>query len=355
MTASALSKYAFINSKLRGRISKILPDEIFDRLIKAPSVDAALDILKDTDFSQLQEIYSSTGDLKKGELELLKKEIELYIDIKRYVHVESLKFINALLYKFEIDNLKNAIRIFFDRKVRNHSDPNIHYILYEPIIHDIPIDVIINADNFDEIAGVCEDTPYNAIIKKYSSLAEKQNSLFRMEVAFDHFYYENLLSVSKKLDKADREIVTRIIGVEIDLQNINWLIRLKKSYDLSLEQVMTAIVPGGFNLNQSIISELYRAQNVTTILQDFVKGKYPGLTALLSTQVSDSSSRLLLIHRILEEIRKQEVRRLLTGYPFSIGIILVYLILKSNELKKIRTILNAKMYNLPTQRIESMI
>lgn len=356
MKAGALSKYAFINAKLRGRISKILPDEMFEKLVKAPSLDAALDILRETNFAGLQEIYSATGDLKKGELELLKKEIELYVNIKQYVHESSEEFLNALLYQFEIENIKNAIRIYFDRKIRNRSsDPNIHYIIYEPIIYNIPIDIIINANNFDEIAGVCEGTPYNTIIKKYSHTAEAQGTLFRMEVAFDHFYYDNLLSAAKKLDRRDRDIVIRLTGVEIDLQNINWLIRLKNFYDLPLEAVMVTMVPGGLNLNQSMIGELYRAQNVAPVLQDFVKGKYPGLTTLLSSQTSDSSSRLLLIHRILEEIMKQEVRHILTGYPFTIGIILAYFILKRNEIKKIRTILNAKKYDLQPQQIESML
>ena len=353
---SRISKYAFINAKLRGRISKILPDETFDRLIKAPSLDAALDILRDTSFVHLQEIYSATGDLKKGELELLKKEIALYIDIRSYVHEDSVEFINALLYQFEIDNLKNAIRIYFDRKIRNLSaDPNIHYILYEPIIHHIPIDVIINAEGFDEIAGACTGTPYEAIIRKYSAIVETQRSLFRLEIAFDHFYYDNLMSAAKKMDPADRDIIYRLTGVEIDLQNINWLIRLKNFYDLPLDAVLAMLVPGGFNLNQAIISELYQAQNVAGVLQNFVKGKYPGLTAILSSQTSDSHSRLLLIHRILEEIMKQEVQKILAGYPFTIGIILAYFILKRNEFKKIRTILNAKKYNLSQQRIESMI
>jgi V/A-type H+-transporting ATPase subunit C len=354
--SSALSKYSFINAKLRGRISKILSDEIFDRLIKASSLDAALAVLRETSFAGLQEIYSSTGDLKKAELELLKQEIELYTNIRQYVHQNSIAFVDALLYQFEIDNLKNAIRIYFDRKIRNQpADPNVHYILYEPIIHEIPIDIIINAENFEEIAGVCLGTPYSQIIKKYYHTVESQGSLFRMEVAFDHFYYDNLLSVINKLDRTDRHIAIRLVGVEIDLQNINWLIRLKNFYDLPLEAVLPMMVPGGFNLNKTIIGELYRAQNVTSVMQNFVKGKYPGLSTLLSSQTSDSSSRLLLVHRMLEEIMKQEIQHILSGYPFTIGIILSYFVLKRNELKKIRTILNAKEYDIPQQRIESMI
>jgi vacuolar-type H+-ATPase subunit C/Vma6 len=354
--ARPLSKYSFINAKLRARISKILPDEMFDQLAKAPSLDEALALLQETPFAGLEEIYSRTGDLKQAELELLKNEIELYRNIRQYLHHNSMELVDALLTQFEIDNLKNAIRIYFNRKIRKRSDDiSIHYILYDRIIHEIPIDIILNAENFDEIAGVCEGTPYSQIIRKYSHTVESEGSLFRMEIAFDHFYYNNLLSSIDKQDKKDRTIALRLTGVEIDLQNINWIIRFKNFYDLPLDAVLAAIVPGGFNLDKSIIDELYSAQNVTSVLQGFVKSKYPGLSALLSSQTTDSTSRLLLIRRILEEIMKHEVQRILAGYPFTIGIILSYFVLKRNELRKIRIILNAKQLRIEQERIESMI
>ncbi len=354
--AGPLSKYSIINAKLRARISKILPDEVFDELAKAPSIDAALALLRDTSFSCLDETYSQTGDLKQAELELLKSEIELYRNIRQYVHPNSAQLLDALLSQFEIDNLKNAIRIYFDRQIRKRSvEASIHYILYDRIIHDIPIDIVANAANFEEIAGACEGTPYGQIIKKYSHTVESEGSLFRMEIALDHFYYDNLLASIDKLDRRDKEIALRLTGVEIDLQNINWIIRFKNFYELPLEAVLAAIVPGGFNLDKAVMGQLYSAQNVTSVLQGFVKRKYPGLSALLSAQTADSTSRLLLIRRILEEIMKHEVTRILAGYPFTIGITLSYFVLKRNELKKIRTILNAKHYGIEQERIESMI
>jgi V/A-type H+-transporting ATPase subunit C len=354
--ASPLSKYSFINAKLRARISKILPDEMFDQLAKAPFLDEALAILRQTPFAGLEEIYSTTGDLKQAELELLRNEIELYRNIKKYLHPNSVDIVNALLYRFEIDNLKNAIRIYFDRKIRKRSvEANIYYILYERIIHDIPFDIITNAENFDEIAGVCEGTPYSRIIRKYSHTAESKGSLFRMEVGLDHFYYDNLLSSISQLDSRDRKIAERLVGVEIDLQNINWIIRLKNFYDLPAEAVTATVVGGGFNLNKETINELYRAQNVSSVLQRFVTSKYPGLSTLVSSQTPDSTSRLLLIRRVLEEIMSTEVQHILSGYPFTIGIILSYFILKRNELKKIKLILNAKQYGIEPGRIESMI
>jgi V/A-type H+/Na+-transporting ATPase subunit C len=231
----------------------------------------------------------------------------------------------------------------------------VHYIVYEPILHEIPMELVINADSFDETAGLCEGTPYAQIIRKYGHTAESQGSLFRMEVALDHFYYNNLLSAIKQLDAKDRDIALRLVGVEIDLQNISWIIRFRSFYDLPLEDVLAVVIPGGFSVSRAAIDELYRAQNVTSVLQGLVKDKYPGLSALLSSPTSDSTSRLLLISRILDEIRNQEVARILAGYPFTIGIILAYFMLKNGELKTLRMILNAKQYGRPDERIEGMI
>jgi V/A-type H+/Na+-transporting ATPase subunit C len=354
--SGSLSKYAFVNAKLRARISQILPDELFEQLAKAPSLDAALAILRDTSFANLERTYSSTGDLKLAELELLKNEISLYRNVRQFVHPDCLELVDALLSQFEIDNLKNAIRIFFDRVIRKRpADTAEHYILHERILHDIPFDVVVNASSFEEIAGVCEGTPYSTIIKKYGLTVEAEGSLFRLEMAFDHYYYHTLLAAIKKLEDPDRGIALRLAGVEIDLQNLRWIIRFRHFYDLSLEAVTAAIVPGGFHLTDDVIDEMYRAQNVTSVLRGFVKSSYPGLSALLASETADTTSRILLIRRIMEEIMNHEVHRILTGYPFTIGIILAYFLLKKSELNKLRIILNAKQYGVEQARIESML
>lgn len=343
--AGPLSKYAFINAKLRGRISWILPEETFVQLSKAPSLDAALALLRDTAYASLEQTYATTGDLKLAELELLRMEIGLYLEIDRHLHTNTRPILQALLMRFEIDNLKNAIRVYFDRKVRGRSvESSVHYILHEKIIHPIPMDVVVNANGLDEIAGVCRDTPYSEIISKYAPVVESEDSLFRLEVALDHYYYATLLDSVKILSVSDQRMALRLIGIEIDLQNISWIMRLKRYYDLPLDTVLSTLIPGGFSLRPPQIEELYRTQNMTSVLQGFVKEQYPGLSTLLGTPTSDSSARLQVLQRIFEEIKQQEVQRILAGYPFTIGIVLAYFFLKGDEMNRVRTLLNAKHY-----------
>jgi len=354
--AGSLSKYAFINAKLRARISQIQPRDLFSQMAHAPSIDAALALLRDTPFASLEDIYAKTGDLRLAEMDLLKDEIQLYRGLRHYLHPNSLGLVEALLTQFEVDNIKNAIRVFFDRVVRKRSaEASMHYILYDPIIHTLPMDVIVNASNLEEIGGVCAHSPYGRIIRKHSVTVESEGSLFSLEIGLDHYYYENLMQAVSRLDRRDQAVALRMIGVEIDLQNISWILRFKQYFDLPLDTVLKTLIPGGLNLNRALIDELYQAQSVTHVLQTFLTGRYPGLSALLSSPSSDSGARLQLIGRILDEIKHQEVRRIMSGYPFTVGIILAYFVLKRDELKRIRTLINAKYYGKPQERIESLI
>ncbi len=313
-------------------------------------------MLRETRFSELETAYSATGDLKQVELKLIEYEIGLYRELKRHVHRDTVEFLDALLVRHEIDNLKNAIRVFFDRVVRGRPiDPGSDYILYEPVIHTIPIDKILYAGSFDEIVVLLEGTGYEAIIRGHIEKVEQDGSLFRLEIAFDHLYYAGLLSAAGRLNRRDRRIVYRLIGAEIDTENISWVIRLKKFHDVSRELLEASIIPGGAVVKASLTEELCREETVATVLGNIIEGYYSEYTTLLSLQATGSTSGLVLLGRILEEIRQQEIRRILTGDPFTIGIILVYFLLKRKELSTLRRFLTAKQYGREPDAIESMI
>ena len=92
--------------------------------------------------------------------------------------------------------------------------------------------------------------PTLRIIKTIYPTVESEGSLFRMEIGFDHFYYKNLLDTIKKMDPDDRNIALRLIGVEIDLQNISWIIRFKEYYNLTMQDVFSDHYSGRFQDKQ---------------------------------------------------------------------------------------------------------
>jgi V/A-type H+-transporting ATPase subunit C len=351
-----LRTYGFINAKLRARISKIIAGDTLERMIKAPSVEEAFRIVSDTPFGVAGEVYAKTGNLKLAELEILKREIGLYLEIEKYIKGDTQEFVRTLASRFEIDNLKNALRLFFTRTQRKRPVEELSsYLVRERILYDIAVDEIIKSNSLDEIVQILSETPYAGIVEKYKADLEKDRSLFRLEIALDKFYYQSLIGDIKKLTPQDRKTALRLIGIEIDIQNIDWIIRFKTYYDLSMETVMDLVIQGGQMLPSQSIRDAFQSQNPNTVLGDIVNKYYPGLSSMLSSQGSDAGARLLLIERILEQIMSYEVRHILEGYPFTIGILLSYLALKRNEMRMVMTILNAKLYDLPEDRIRAAL
>ncbi len=354
--ADRLSQYAFINAKLRARISQILTADFFNELARASTLESMLAMLRDTGFAELEKTYTATGDLKQVELKLIEHEIDLYRELKKHVHPDTVEFLEALLVRYEIDNLKNAIRVFFDRVVRGRAiEAGAEYIVYEPIIHDLPIDKILYAESFEEIAVLLAGTGYEEIIRGHAGQVRQEGNLFRMEIAFDHAYYAGLLAAAGRLGRRDRRIACRLIGAEIDTENISWMVRLKTFYDISRELLEAAIIPGGAVIKTSLAADLCREDSVAAVMGHIIEGYYPEYLPLLSAQAAESTSGLRLIGRILEEIRHQEIRRILTGDPFTIGIVLAYFLLKHKEVATLRRLLTAKRYGREINAMESMI
>jgi V/A-type H+-transporting ATPase subunit C len=353
----ALKTYAFINAKLRTRISKILPERFIGQLIRARSLAESVQMLGETDFAPVQKVYERTGDIKSAELELMRKELSIYLELEKLVEEEIRGFVHALSERFETENLKNSLRLWFDRRLRGREVEDARgYLLRRRIHHPIDVDGIINADTLEQAANRLEGTPYAAIVRQQASAVMEATSLFPLELALDRFLYGRLAQAADQLGSRDREIARRMLGVEIDLQNVSWLIRFKNFYSLEADRALGYTLPGGLNLTQELMHGIYGAERTDRQISSLVGKRYPEISPLLASQEQTKfSARLTMIERILEQIMAIEVRKILTGYPFTIGIILAYFILKSNEIRKIMTVLNAKFYQWPEEQIRALI
>jgi len=351
--AGLVQKYGFINAKLRARLSKILPDEFIGEMARAHSLSEAVQLLTGTDFAVVESVYSRTGDIKVAELELVRKEARLYLELEKLVKGEVRTIVFALAERFEIENLKYALRLWFDARIRGRRiDAAAGYLVRDRVHRDLPLDAIVNSGGLEQVAEALAGTPYAAAVADHAAEVLQSRSLFRVEVALDHHFYRQLLAAVAALAPRDRGIAERMIGAEIDLANINWLIRFKGFFKLPGEQALAFAIPSGLALSPQAVAEAYAADNPSALLTQLVRKRYANLAGLLTPQeYSESYARLVMVERILAEILLLEVRHLLAGYPFTIGIILAYFVLKSAESRRIMTVLNAKFYDWPAERI----
>jgi V/A-type H+-transporting ATPase subunit C len=354
--AGKLKKYAFINAKLRARISRILPREFYDRMIRASSFQEAIGLFEDSQFHYVTTIYNQTGDIKMVERELFSREVRLYLELQDYLIGEVRSFAMALATFYEVENLKRTIRLWFDRSVRNRFiGDQVGYLFRDRIRHTLPIDAILNAGSFAQIVEIVRPTPYAVVLEKASMQVERLQSVFPAEVGLDHYFYRQLISEAKLLKGKDRELALRLIGVEIDIQNVNWIVRFKRNYDLPLEEAMDYVIPLGWNVEPDALRRAYSTGNQSEMLSDLLKKGFSSIQSVFSTETREIHSRLQLMESVLEQIMDQEVRRIMIGDPFTVGILLAYFALKRREIKNIVTILNGKNFDLSEDRIRSVL
>lgn len=345
--ADRLKRYAFINAKLKTRLGRLLPEEFFNRLIHAPTLNEAVQLLHDTPFRRVESVYAATGDLKMGELELFAYEIGLYRELKKFLAGELLLFLNALLLRFEIENLKQTLRLWLDRTVRKRDISfAAGYLFRGSIVHPIDWDALTNAQDSAALAALLGETPYAAAVASKGAAAENSGSLFDLENELDFLFFDGVHRAAQALDPEDTVVVERIIGVEIDMENLSRVFRFKHFYNLPADRIMAAVIPGGYRIDRGPIRNSLAAPTQEHLLPGLIGGAYPEFSRLAAGGGGDPASRLTLIEELLTEIQRAEIRKLLFGNPFTIGIMLAYFFMKHREILRVSTILNSKLYGL---------
>ncbi len=354
----ALKTYGFLSAKLKARISKTMPPETMDRLIKARSLPEAVQFLRGTAYAAIEEAYSSTGDLRAGEALLYERELRLYTDLLRYLEEPALSFVKALAIRYEIEQVKDAVRLWFDARVRGRDSAGRTGYLYRgTIVHRVDVDGLLGAADADGVAEALSGTPYAAIARAELPAAVSSRSVFSFELALDRYYYDEAFEAAAGLGGRDREAAERAIGVDVDLQNVSWLIRFKDFYGMGAEEAIGRLIPRGRAIKPAAMAAAWEdergSRGAGAIGLDLLGRSYRGIGALIGG--GDSAARLAVLEAAIRRVADDEARKSLCGYPFSIGVVLAYFTKKRAEMRAVLTILNAKYYGLSDERIRSAL
>ncbi len=348
-----VSRYGFINAKLRARIGQMNDSSMLEKMIKAPTLLEAVSALKGTQYEDCLTVYEETGDLQKVELCLFNLEVEKYKAINRLLDPKLNNFISILLQKLEIENLKGVIRLWYAASVRHHAiSYRSGYVHTEKIVYPVDYLLLLNASSYEDFVKAFEDTPYQAVVKSYSLERFAKEGLFSFETALDRLWYSILFAEIAKMEKSDKEVALKIYDVDMDLKNILQFLRYHLFFGCDKETVLSTMFPYGA-LYPKFVTAFDKGGDVTTAILSIIKRSYPKVAVfvedLLSRKEENTESRLaqdtLEVEDYLALSRKNAFTRILSADPFTVGILLSYFFLSKREISKIKAILSAKYYN----------
>lgn len=371
----AVSTYAFVNAKLRARIAKLLTRSTMLQIAEARSLEEAIHILDDTDFASAVTVYSETGDLLLTELEVQRVEQHTLREVRRYAQQFTTtgvtSFVDAFLQRFALTNAKNALRLWYERTVRERSvEEKLPYLIRTGLRTDIPVEAIVNADTPERLIEVTGDAPFGKVLEQHIGEVTDRASLFPLEIALDRWYYQQLQNTLSLLNRRDQEVARRLVGIEIDVINVNWLVRLQTYYRMESSESASMLLSGGATMDRTTLEKSAEASRPAQALTDLFQKR---LGTSFGSQIESPSDgadtteqerrdhgshqtrTLALLEGMLQDLLLYECRRQLGGYPFTIGIILAYTALKEQEARMIMTALNGKYYDLDPDRIGALL
>ncbi|MDO8535581.1 MAG: V-type ATPase subunit, partial [Candidatus Omnitrophota bacterium] len=221
-----LATYAFTNAKVRAMLSYLLDPSVFAGLFDSKNIYELIDILKKTRYKDIfAQVSPDSIDLFSLEKKLLLNDISIYRKV--YDSLSGKKereFVSILMQRYEAENLKIALRLWYSKEPVKVED----YILAEKIKHDIDYEKIASAETIEEIIVLLDKTEYKEPLLLARDKFKSTKSLFFLEASLDIDHYNRLISCINSFSATDRKAASKILAVEVDSENIQWLIKMRK-------------------------------------------------------------------------------------------------------------------------------
>lgn len=348
-----VSEYAYISANLRAKISRILEPSFLLKCAEAPDLETLLSAFKETDFAFLQELYHRTADIKTCEKQILDNEIAYNSYLFKHTKGVVRRFCEALAIRYEVDLLKDVLRLWFDRTVRHRNiDEYTPYLHRETIVHPLPIDPILNAENPQTVLMLLSSTPYGKVLEPVIDAVVEQETVYMAETAVDAWCFRQLREAAESLAKPDREAALGYVSLLIDIENLNRIARLKHYFRFDSDQICAMLLPGGRRLpvKKSLLGDGFENQ-----FGALIEKYFSDLGEIKAPSDASAFDRLLTAESISAQMREKQVQKALCGNPFSIGMIIAFFIRKRLEIQRVITLLNAKYYRLGKERIKELL
>jgi len=346
---SALARYAFTNAKVRAMLSSLFTKPQLNSLVSAKDIDEFLSVAKASTYESIFKKLTPPYEPRVIELGLVRDAIEKHNRILKNLKGPPAEVVFLLLSKYELANLKNLLRIWHTMA----DGEELNYLYKEKICYDIPISEVLTRKTIEEVILLLDKTPYKDALMNGRTGFKERGSIFYLEIALDIDYYKRLWNKVAALSPMDRGLASRLIGVEVDIKNISWIVRFKQYYKMPLGELVSYIIPGGYQIAEPLIRKVYSSEDIRTVITGLSRKPYQDLTTLVSGAYD--KSKMFMLEAMLWQVLLKEAKSALSKFPFTIATVLAYLILYTAEARNIVSLLYSKLYQLEPERISGSL
>ncbi|WP_353094921.1 V-type ATPase subunit [Tissierella praeacuta] len=336
--------FAAINTKIRVLRTNLLDKKDYINLMEKENVEEQIHYLREnTIYKEELSKIEDLDNIQQIEIELKRHLISEFEKIMKYFTDEYRKLFRTLMLRHEIEELKLYLRAF-ERKEDLVKIENLS--LLKEKYYSFDLKKVRNSSNLEEFIENLKDTMYYKALNPYKN-EEHSKVIFYMEMNLDRLYFNELKSQSKNLKKEDKIIFEKILGVNEDLLNIEWIYRGIKFYNLLPEELINFTLPYGSEFNYKKLKEMCYS-NEEQLKEIVLKTQYDFLfdTEKDIDLYMERRIQRYLYYRFLDVFKRAKM---------DINLSMAYIHLLEYEIRDIISILEAKKYGLTLQETKDYL
>jgi len=321
-------------------------------LLKASGVAGALQVLRGAAYASCVELFAGKEfDLTSVEKELWKTFHEVYGRVLGYINGKWRDFLMLNYVRFEAECLKAVFRAFYGGIPPDEAFQQLASVgRFTP---EFCTGLLKKGVSEKILEGSVEDRALRQKLRQFLPKCEEVKSSLPIETAIDNYYFTALWEYIESLPKQDRALVRRVIGTEIDVSNINFVLRAKLT-GLEPDFINPMLIPIRFKLGEELDKSVH-APTVWEAMKTLATGRY-GNVLKESIAVCEQRRSVFPAEIALKQMFMAENLIPFAHYPFQVGPLLAYLNLKFQETKDVQALLIGKANNVPAERIlESLV
>jgi len=336
----SMLSYSGINTKVKAMHPKLISDEDYQKIANLDTVaDFIAYLKKHPGYNEFFQKYDER-EMHRGEAErvLINGLYMDYTKIYRFANDDQRQDLELVFFRYEINVLKTCIRLI-------HSSEGSGYDLsvFHPFFSkhsQINVAALSASRSMDEYIQNLRGTEYYNMLSKLH--AKPGLTSFDYEMSLDVYYFTKSWRLKDTILKgSSRKAYTQRMGTEIDLNNIMWIYRSKKMYDMGAAQIFTYLIPVNYKLSVSQLSRLVQAVTIDEFLSILSSTRYRFFVNSLKDGTMEQQ-----YSRIINKIYITNMTR----YPASMTTVNYYLFLKDMEVGQLTSALECIRYKLDVKR-----
>jgi V/A-type H+/Na+-transporting ATPase subunit C len=340
--AGGVSGYAAINARVRVMYSYLLSGEELARLSQLTDLASLVGALRQTAYGPYLEGLRDKDYRPQPVIRLMKHRLaDVYQSIIHVAppHTHSL-FIQLYRY-YEVNNLKAILRAIVSGPDRNSDESlwdRVQEILFPyGTMSVLPAQAMVETGGVAAAVEMLRGTSYYDVLSFAMKRYTAEQSLFPLEVALDLDYWRRLWSEARKLLGQDQVPALRIVGSQLDMNNLMWAIRYRVYQHLSEEELINYTLPFGYHVTDQDVRAIAAGADISSALTRLYPG-LPDINALLEEPKRGLPSlELELKRRVMHQCMAAFI-----GNPFHVGVPLAYLALCDLEVQDLTVLIEAR-------------